>query len=109
MNNLLILFCICAGISFVESKFQIYIIDQSNDTECKACMFFANVTQNMIIGENITIGVIENIVEDLCQLIGGTIIYNECISVINIFQYMFDMLTNGFSPLSICEKLKMCP
>lgn len=83
-------------------------INYDNNTLCDVCMFVANITQDIMIVENVTLNVVENVVGTLCYIIGGPITYTECNIVMSGFQNIFNYIVNGFSPNATCENLKFC-
>jgi hypothetical protein len=76
---------------------------------CDVCMFVANITQDLILVENITLNITSEFIEELCFLIGGEIIYEECKVAFTLMQDILNCLTDGFSPSETCQLLNLCP
>jgi hypothetical protein len=87
------------------------IIDQKiNDTSlCNLCIEIGDLIQGVIKVENATVEIMEKIVEGLCELIGGEVIHQECCVIINLIQYLFNLVNSGVSPTQACQILHFCP
>jgi hypothetical protein len=84
-------------------------IQQFNDTSlCDLCIEIGDIIQGINKIENGTIGVIEKMVEGLCELIGGEIIHQQCCIIINLIQFLFNMVISGVSPTQACQTLHFC-
>jgi hypothetical protein len=82
----------------------------NNTQECELCLVIANLTLENTQFINTTLHIVEDVVDDLCLGIGGEIIYNECTTIFNLFQMIFNNITNSFTnPMLLCQKLFMCP
>lgn len=86
-------------------------IDQKiNDTSlCNLCIEIGDLIQGVIKVENATVEIIEKMVEGLCELIGGEVIHQECCVIINLIQYLFNLVNSGVSPTQACQILHFCP
>lgn len=80
----------------------------SNSTICTECEAIVKVISNNIKIFNFTLVEIEKVVEGLCELIGGPIIYKECVVVIDAIQKIVDMIVDGYTPQQVCEELHLC-
>lgn len=80
-----------------------------NDTLlCNVCIGTVTVIDQIMKANNLTLEIIEIVVEDLCELIGGKIIYQECQFIVKFIQYVYNMLSSGYSPEQICTYLDLC-
>ncbi len=84
-------------------------INTGNTSLCNMCIEIGDLIQGVIKVENATVKIIEKMVEGLCELIGGEVIHQECCLVINLIQYLFDLVNSGISPTQACEILHFCP
>jgi hypothetical protein len=78
------------------------------DPLCNACIVVVNLTDYMIKEDNMTLQIVEEFVETLCELIGGGVIAKECDLVIDVIQDIFNLLDLGYTPRQICTFLKLC-
>ena len=80
----------------------------ATNTTCALCVDIATVIDQNLHQANTTITVLEHIVEDLCELIGGKVILQECCLVLDGIQGLVNWLTKGVDPLVACQKMHFC-
>ena len=77
-------------------------------TECEICKFASGIVRYEVKMSNSTLTLIEDIVKDLCYLVGGKPVYKECNEFCNNIQKIANWIENGLNNTQICEKLCMC-
>ena len=83
------------------------IIPYSSNSSCKICTILVNIIDKELKLGNKTINDIENIVEDICHIIGG-MSGNECLVIVDDIQKIINMLLKGLNSLQICDSLHFC-
>lgn len=86
----------------------IYKLPEGSSPICDLCEVVVDVISFDVKVFNSSIALLEDIAEELCCLIGGPVIYNECKPIINDIKIIVDMIISGERPGKICSYLKFC-
>ena len=94
--------------SKIEGDFIPPLIDDSNTT-CKVCHYVIDFIIYEVKEAGKTINDIINLVEDLCEYIGGPIVHKECEYILGYVTDIVNWINHGANSTVICEKLHECP
>ena len=83
-------------------------IEPSQSPVCDLCEVVVDAVAFDVKVFNSSIALLEDITEELCCLIGGPVIYNECKPIIDDIKIIVDMIISGESPDKICSYLNFC-
>jgi hypothetical protein len=75
---------------------------------CPLCEMTVKIIDYEVKTANATITSIEKAVEDLCCLIGGKVVYEECLPIIDSINKIVQWILSGLTPDQICQKLHLC-
>jgi hypothetical protein len=75
---------------------------------CELCELVADFVEFDIKLLNSTVIEMEKSVETLCCLLGGEIIYKQCIPIIAEMQVIINLILDGLDPLKVCYIIGLC-
>tara|TARA_B100001964_G_C13638376_1_gene339479 strand:+ start:97 stop:495 length:399 start_codon:yes stop_codon:yes gene_type:complete len=83
-------------------------ISDPNVTKCELCELLVNITSHELKKGNKTFHDIVVLIEDLCDIIGGKIVSEECNFFLNNLSKIEELIVDGYSAKHICEYFHMC-
>ena len=84
-------------------------VDVSNVTKCELCKWLIEITTKEVRRGNQTYHDLVNVIKDLCGLIGGELVEQECNFFLDNLTKIEELIMKGYSPEYICRLFHMCP
>lgn len=83
-------------------------VSESNVTKCELCEILVNITTHELKKGNKTFHDIVVLIEDLCDIIGGKIVSEECHFFLDNLSKIEDLIVDGYNAQYICQYFHMC-
>jgi hypothetical protein len=91
----------------IEYEYDLILVE--SNTTCTTCEYVVDFVFTEVTTYNKTIHDVAELTKDLCDVIGGPIVKQECDFILNNLEKIFDFIQEGLNPEQVCEYLALCP